>query len=1107
MRIFCRREIFLSTIKGRTVSLSRNNNSGRRRTPFIAAATAALTLTGLTTAVTSSLPASAAAATTANPTPAAGSRKNATQLPFSISGTGKLSVDVATGNTLFTDQLLTLPGIGQDIPITLSYNSSVFGTGTPSAVTGGTGSGWGITGFDQRLITNPDVSITYYGPGGLSGVFAPNGSGGYTAPEEFQATLAVLSGTGYTLTDHVSQTKLTFNTSGRLISSTDRNGNITTFAYDPYGNPASITSTRSPVAGRTLTVHTSGGHISSLTQTSSSLSRSIGFGYSAGGHLDSVTDDVNGTTQFTSAPGTDTGQVVTITNPADKTTTLGFTSGKTSSIAQQNPASDGGAGTSTTRLAYPSSTQTLVADPTTNQSQPVASVPNTAYTISTDGLMLVNDTTDPDGNKRSSTYTALGNISTAQGAATDQSTYTYGANNNESLTQIQNPGGATERASYNNSQPAAQYLPSSTTNDASNSLTYTYDGQGNQATTAQGSAPQAVVKYNSDGTPTTSASPGAPQGVVTSYGYTDGNHELNTLTPPSGTSLGNRAYTYDSFGRLATATDGRSDTLTYTYDNADRIKTVRDSNPNTPDVTYTYNALNEVKTRTDGNGTTTYTYDDLDHLLSVTNTAGGGTIAYTYDLAGDESSITTGMGTTTYGYDNAHELTSMVYPQNGNTETTVFHNDADGRRTDAWLQSNADHTVWAAHEQFTYDTSGRIKTVLGQNGPATAPTTVVDETQCYSVNSTAPNCSATATDDRSNVQSVFDSVTGETTSYSYDTSNRLHQVVITGGGNPRTYTYGYDNAGNRTSTTVTGTSPSSQTLSFNNANQITTAGYTYDGSGNLTASPGQTATFNAAGQQTSVKQGNVTTSYTYAGTNQDELLSESTPGGSTYQYAYGRTDSNGLPEIESVTDNGSTGYVLHDSTGQPVMLQTASGVTCLYLYDGIGNPVGLSTSASTTSVALQYDPYGAATRTDSGGNNGGWTENPYLFQGGTQDRVTGQVKFGQRWYNPTVGSWTQQDALNAPLDPSSANRYEYAADNPINNNDHSGLSWTDVICFGGGLGSSWAGLAVGATERAALGADIGLGGIAFAEICGLTTLPSGFWASHQLSFIAQAGGY
>jgi hypothetical protein len=260
-------------------------------------------------------------------------------------------------------------------------------------------------------------------------------------------------------------------------------------------------------------------------------------------------------------------------------------------------------------------------------------------------------------------------------------------------------------------------------------------------------------------------------------------------------------------------------------------------------------------------------------------------------------------------------------------------------------------------------------------------------------------------------------VTGETTTYNYDTSNRLHQVTITGGGNPRTYTYGYDNAGNRTTTSVTGTSPSSQTLSFNNANQITTAGYSYDGSGDLTASPGQTATFNAAGQQTSVAQGNVTISYTYtyAGTSQNELLSESTPGGSTYDYAYGRPDSNGQLEIESVTDNGSTGYVLHDPSGQPVMLQTSSGVTCLYLYNGIGNPIGLSTSASTTSVALQYDPYGAATRTDDGGNNGGWTENLYRFQGGLQDRATGQVKFGQRWYSPPQEPGPSKTTTTRPL--------------------------------------------------------------------------------------------
>ena len=180
----------------------------------------------------------AASATTANPTPSAGSRRSATQLPFPVSGTGKLTVDVGSGNGLFTDQLLTLPGIGQDLPITLSYNSSVWGGSVPSSVTGGTGSGWAITGFDQRLIVNADSSITYYGPGGLSGVFPSTGSGTYSSPAQFQETLSFASGV-YTLLDHSSQMKLKFNSGGRLTQMIDRNANATTFAYDGSGNPAS----------------------------------------------------------------------------------------------------------------------------------------------------------------------------------------------------------------------------------------------------------------------------------------------------------------------------------------------------------------------------------------------------------------------------------------------------------------------------------------------------------------------------------------------------------------------------------------------------------------------------------------------------------------------------------------------------------------------------------------------------------------------------------------------------------------------------------------------------------------------------------------------------
>jgi len=193
------------------------------------------------------------------------------------------------------------------------------------------------------------------------------------------------------------------------------------------------------------------------------------------------------------------------------------------------------------------------------------------------------------------------------------------------------------------------------------------------------------------------------------------------------------------------------------------------------------------------------------------------------------------------------------------------------------------------------------------------------------------------------------------------------------------------------------------------------------------------------GQQTSTVNAAVATTYTSAGASQNELLSEVTSGGASYSYTYGRADSHGLPEIESVKLGTSTAYVGHDPTGVPVMLQVNTSLTCLYLYDSIGNPIALANSANTLTFSVRYDPYGAVTRLDAKGGTGGWLDNPYTFHGGVQDRATGNIKFGQRFYNPTTGTWTQQDPINAPLDPHNANRYEYAADNPVNYTDPTGL--------------------------------------------------------------------
>ena len=61
------------------------------------------------------------------------------------------------------------------------------------------------------------------------------------------------------------------------------------------------------------------------------------------------------------------------------------------------------------------------------------------------------------------------------------------------------------------------------------------------------------------------------------------------------------------------------------------------------------------------------------------------------------------------------------------------------------------------------------------------------------------------------------------------------------------------------------------------------------------------------------------------------------------------------------------------------------------------------------------------------------------YEGGYFESSTGLVKFGTRYYNPSLGRWTQQDPVAGNLsDPDSLNRYLYVTDDPVNQVDPGG---------------------------------------------------------------------
>ena len=952
-----------------------------------------------------------------------GSRPGATRLPVPINDHVQGSVDVGTGNLMVTVAGLALPGIGRDVPLGLVFNSQSTDTSG-----GDIAPRWTLALGSTGSLSSVSSNLLYTTGDGYSALFTPvaGSSTDFTAPAGTKADLVKITG-GYKLTSRLTAEVVTFNDDGRTTSVADRNGNTTSFTPST-GKITSVVATKGVLGARTatLTYDSQTGELTGFSQTNGGSSRSVSFARDGSGNLSSFTDLTGNTTTF----GYTSNRITSITPPTGGATNISYDSnGKVTQIEKVNT-SPGSPGNSITRFTYPSATQTLMAGPNTSTAVAVATGPHTTYDLTTDGR--VSQVTDPEGRIQTAIYTGdFDTLTETRGADTTAgtTTKTYGANTGESATASEEPGGATNEAAYDNTAGNLKYLPTSSTDDAGNQSTYTYNAAGNMLTSTNALGAVTTLTYNTDGTVATALAPGNGTNT-TQYGY-DSNHQRTSLTPVTGSSLGSQAFTYDTWGRPATATNGRGTTLTYSYDADGRLGGVSFSD-STPSVSYTYNDNGQVLTRVDANGTTTYGYDQMGRLTSRVNTAGGGTINYAYDKASNLVSTTDARGTTSYTFDDSGVMETLVYLIQGVQKTLAVATDNRGLRTDTWLQASPSRTQWKAHTHTDYDTSGRVTRVVSKSGEGdTNNTTVVDLSYCYAAGSTAPACSTATTADRSKIRWMKNNLTGAVTTYTYDAAGRLTQAAVTGISNPPTYNYTYDSRGNRL------TAPS-QTLTFNAANQISTSSYSYDGAGNLTADPNGTYAYNGGEQMTSVTKNSTTYNYTYAGTTQNEVLSQVTPNG-TYRVTYGRTDAHGQPVVEQYRKDNLTAYVENDPvTGQALMLRTSSGMQSLYVYDGTGNPAALLTSSPTVAFGYDYDPYGVPTLTaDSGGL--GTSQNPYAFKAGIQDRTTGWVKFGVRWYNPTTGRWTQQDPIDLPLSPGNANRYAFAACDPINGSDPSGL--------------------------------------------------------------------
>ena len=142
------------------------------------------------------------------------------------------------------------------------------------------------------------------------------------------------------------------------------------------------------------------------------------------------------------------------------------------------------------------------------------------------------------------------------------------------------------------------------------------------------------------------------------------------------------------------------------------------------------------------------------------------------------------------------------------------------------------------------------------------------------------------------------------------------------------------------------------------------------------------------------------------------------------------TSALGLQEADPP---GQATYYTCDNSGNLISQRTPSG-THYYILDALGSVVALTDDSGAVVGRYSYEPYGKATHS-------GTVQSAFQFASGYHDSQTGLVKFGVRYYDPTLGRWTQEDSLGSGLaDPRMLNRYGYAVGDPVNRTDHGGVT-------------------------------------------------------------------
>ncbi len=337
------------------------------------------------------------------------------------------------------------------------------------------------------------------------------------------------------------------------------------------------------------------------------------------------------------------------------------------------------------------------------------------------------------------------------------------------------------------SDPCGPYTPSAETDLDIITLT-AYDGLGNRVSVTDPNGLQTTYQYDAVYRLLTETDPLShatrygydlsgnrdsltdAEGVVTRFEY-DALARLTAVvqnyrsgvTPDHETNV-RTEYTYDAAGYRLTIRDGNGHATTFTYDALGRLKTESDALGHT--WTYGYDAAGNRVSLLDAEGFTTfYTYDGLNRLIAIYYPSPDADVTYTYDAAGDRVGMSDGVGTTQWVYDDLHRPTSVTDPFSA---TVGYTYDGLGNRLTLTYPD-------ARAVSYAYDDAGRLVVVTDWDSLVT-----------------------TYTYDRGGRPATTTLPNGIVSTSSFDDAGRLLSLThVQGGTTLASYTYTYDDVGNR----------------------------------------------------------------------------------------------------------------------------------------------------------------------------------------------------------------------------------------------------------------------------------------------------------------------